>query len=180
MQGQSDVAAESTSESPAGAAPGPDASDADADPASASPTASQAVRVPLSTYSWDELKSIADQIAAAPSDDAGLSIAGDYGLTTATGQLGGDTKDIEVAGYGTASVRIAGFRHDQKADGSGPAGITFEVTNSLLMRVMNTMPETNIFGYNTGGWEASEMRAWLNTDFLSAFPVEVQANVVEV
>lgn len=128
----------------------------------------------LSEYSWGELKAIANAIAAAPSDAEGLAIAKSYDLVDTNGKLTGETKDVEVQGLGTARVRICGFRHDERADGTGRAGITFEFANAVGMHLMNATDT------NSGGWEASKMRSWLNGEFLSNLPSSLVNSIASV
>ena len=76
----------------------------------------------------------------------------------------------------TLEYRIVGINHDDLADGSGKAGLTFEATNTAL--AAQRMNATNA---NAGGWEASELRGRLNTgDLWSLFPSELQSKVKSV
>ena len=62
----------------------------------------------------------------------------------------------------TLEYRIVGINHDDLADGSGKAGMTFEETNA-------------------GGWEQSELRGRLNSgDLWSLLPSELQSKVKTV
>lgn len=128
----------------------------------------------IALYGWSELKVIADGIAEASTDEEGLEIAKFYRLVDSDGKLQGGTKHIILADGTEAYVRIAGFRHDNLADGTGKAGITFEFADAPLLHRMN--PSAS----NDGGWEASEMRAWLNSNFLELMPEDLVANIVEV
>ena len=128
----------------------------------------------LSAYTWSELKAIANAIAAAPSDWEGLAIAKAYGLVDTNGKLTGETKDVEVEGLGTAQVRICGFRHDELTDGTGCAGITFEFANTLCTHEMNATST------NSGGWEACEMRSWLNSEYLAKLPSSLSNSIASV
>ncbi len=58
----------------------------------------------------------------------------------------------------TLEYRIVGIDHDDLADGSGKAGLTFEVTNDVMgeQRMNATMT-------NAGGWEKSESSAAAST-----------------
>ena len=76
----------------------------------------------------------------------------------------------------TLEYRIIGINHDDLADGSGKAGLTFEATNTALDA--QRMIATNT---NAGGWEASELRGRLNTgDLWSLLPSELQSKVKSV
>ena len=72
--------------------------------------------------------------------------------------------------------RIVGINHDDLADGSGKAGLTFEATNDALGTQRMNATYTNI-----GGWEKSELRGRLNTgDLWALLPSEFQSKVKPV
>lgn len=76
----------------------------------------------------------------------------------------------------TLEYRIIGINHDNLADGSGKAGLTFETTNTALGNQRMTATKTNV-----GGWEQSELRGRLNTgDLWSLLPSELQSKVKSV
>ena len=76
----------------------------------------------------------------------------------------------------TLEYRIVGINHDDLADGSGKAGLTFEATNDVLK-----MQKMNATHTNVGGWEASELRGRLNTgDLWSLLSSELQSKVKSV
>ena len=129
------------------------------------------VREDVSEYSWGELKGISNVIANAKSDKEGLKIAKEYNLVDSKGKLQGDTKTVKLTDGTKTSVRILGFRHDKLA-GGGKAGITFEFADSPKTHCMNSEDT------NEGGWEASDMRAWLNSKFLALLPDDLQSCIV--
>ena len=74
------------------------------------------------------------------------------------------------------TYRIVGINHDDLADGSGKAGLTFEATN--FARDAQRMNPTDT---NVGGWEKSELRSRLNTgDLWSLLPAELRSKVKAV
>lgn len=74
------------------------------------------------------------------------------------------------------TYRIIGINHDDLADGSGKAGLTFEATNDAMG--MQTMNATDT---NTGGWEKSELRGRLNSgDLWTQLPVDLQVRIKSV
>ena len=76
----------------------------------------------------------------------------------------------------TLDYCIIGINHDDFADGSGKAGLTFEATNTAL-----TAQKMNTAFTNAGGWEKSELRGRLNTgDLWSLLPAELQSKVKTV
>ncbi len=81
----------------------------------------------------------------------------------------GDEIDITVSGEKLTLV-IMGFSHDDKADGSGKAGITFGMKN-----LMATTRRMNASNTNSGGFTGSEMYTWLTGTLLPALPSDLQA-----
>ena len=73
----------------------------------------------------------------------------------------------------TLEYRIIGINHDDLADGSGKAGLTFWVTNDVLYKDTMNATKTNV-----GGWEKSELRDRLNSgDLWSKLPSDFQSKV---
>ena len=91
----------------------------------------------------------------ADNDWATIQAVTQAGLAKLTGWKIGDTKTIQVNGS-TKNVKIIGFNHD------GHNTITLMATDSVGSHVMNPATTDNPNGTNAGGWEASDMRAWLN------------------
>ena len=76
----------------------------------------------------------------------------------------------------TLEYRIVGINHDDLADGSGKAGLTFEATNTVLGAQRMNATQTN-----AGGWEQSELRSRVNSgDLWSLLPSELQSKVKTV
>lgn len=69
-----------------------------------------------------------------------------------------------------AEYRIIGFDHDDLADGSGKAPFTWEMTRAYR----DTRP-MNDDCTNKGGWDASDVRKWLNSDFFGLCSDDLQA-----
>ena len=113
----------------------------------------------------------------------------------------------------TLTYRIIGINHDDLADGSGKAGLTFLTTSMGIEGRMNppdwgapdpdpepptekpVLPNrpavkpawhiaeasASIQGYNAGGWEASELRAKMNSgEIWNLMPVDFQSKVKSV
>ena len=115
-----------------------------------------AVRASVEGYSWDELSQIADMIAAAKDQSSALEIEKKYNLSDGT----------------SVRMRIAGFRHDQRSDGSGVAGITFLADSIVSVRPMNAPERVD--------WSQTSLRAWLNGEFVGLLPDELSGKLVEV
>lgn len=132
-----------------------------------------AVRLGVAEYAWGELKAIARAVAAADGDGDGLRIARDYNLVGKDGKLPGDVKPLTLTDGTRTGVRIIGLRHDV-LEGGDKAGISFEFVDVPLRHGMNRVTT------NGGGWEASDMRSWLNSDFLALMPSDVRRLVEPV
>lgn len=127
----------------------------------------------FSDYSWDELSQISTEIAAAATDNDGLAIAQEYNLADAAGVPVNETREVVLDDNTLAYARIVGFRHDQRADGSGVAGMT------LMVSMLSEQPmETS--HTNQGGWESSSLRAWLAGDGMALLPDNLASHVVSV
>lgn len=132
-----------------------------------------AVRASVEDYSWGELSQIADMIAGAKDQSSALEIEKKYNLVSAAGTLDGtQAKTLQLSDGTSVKMRIAGFRHDQRSDGSGVAGITFLADSIVSVRPMNTPERVD--------WSQTSLRAWLNGEFLGLLPDELSGKVVEV
>ena len=132
-----------------------------------------AVRASVEDYSWDELSQIADMIAGAKDQSSALEIEKKYNLVSAAGTLDGtQAKTLQLSDGTSVKMRIAGFRHDQRSDGSGVAGITFLADSIVSVRPMNTPERVD--------WSQTSLRAGLNGEFLGLLPDELSGKVVEV
>ena len=74
-----------------------------------------------------------------------------------------------VAGDTAVDVSVVGVSHDVSSDGSKRHGLTFMTDGCVALRRMNSS------GSNTGGWERSDLRAWLNGDFIGLLPDDLAA-----
>lgn len=121
-------------------------------------------------YSWDELARIATEIHEAATDEDGMEIAANYHLLDSSGKIGSKTKKVTLSDGTQASVMMAGIRADDLADG-GKAGITFVFADAPAAHAMNVESSSD------GGWEKSEMRAWLNGEFLDKLPSDLKGAI---
>ena len=75
----------------------------------------------------------------------------------------------------TLEYRIIGINHDDLADGSSKAGLTFLTTSTGIKSSMNAEYT------NAGGWEKSELRAKMNSgEIWSLMPSDFQSKVKPV
>lgn len=134
-----------------------------------------AVKEYFADYDWDELEAIAQQISAASSDEEALEIAGRYKLVDPSGKISiANTKSIQLNDGTTVAVWIAGFRHDDKSDGSGKAGITFVMSAPEAFHSMNPNDA------NAGGWEDSRLREWMSKEGFELLPTDLSDKIIGV
>ena len=135
----------------------------------ASATVQAAVAKDAMDWTLDEQEAVAEDIAK----NGTSSIA--YAKAKAAMDAG--TKfSTKLTNGQTLEYRIVGINHDDLADGSGKAGLTFEATNSAL-----GYQKMNATNTNAGGWEKSELHGRLNSgDLWSLLPAELQSKVKAV
>ena len=125
-------------------------------------------------YTWDELSKISGEIAKASDENATVEVAKKYHLTSVDGKLDGtQTKSVTLSNGMQTAVQIVGFAHDDKTDG-GKAGITFIFKDCIGEHNMNSSDT------NAGGWEASQMRSYLNSEGLNLLPSDLKQAIVSV
>lgn len=136
--------------------------------------AGAAVKSAVEAYTWDELSQISAEIGAAGDEAAAIEVAKKYNLCTPEGKLDGtQVKSVTLADGTQTTVQIVGFAHDDKTAG-GKAGITFVFGDCVEEAPMNGGIT------NAGGWEASQMRAYLNSDWRVQLPEDLNAVIVPV
>ena len=75
----------------------------------------------------------------------------------------------------TLEYRIIGINHDDLADASGKAGLTFLTTSTTISSRMNASAT------NAGGWEKSELRSKMNSgEIWNLMPADFQSKVKSV
>lgn len=132
------------------------------------------VRASLDQYSWSELSIIAHEMSGAGSREAAIEIAKEYHLADEDGHMVRAYKDVVIDGVGTVTVRLVDVYHDNLANGEGKAGMSFLAANLPISHRMKERDD------NIGGWEGTEMRAWLNGQVYEALDEELRPCVVAV
>lgn len=134
-----------------------------------SATVQAAIAKDAKDWTLDEQEAVAEDIAAKGEASPAYS--------KAKAAMDAGTKFSMKLTYGqTLEYRIIGINHDDLADGSGKAGLTFEATNDVLGTQRMDVPNTNV-----GGWEKSKLRGRLNSgDLWALLPAEVQSKVKAV
>ena len=134
----------------------------------ASATVQAAVAKDAKDWTLDEQKGVAEDIAA--KGEASPAYA------KAKAAMDAGTKfSMKLADGQTLEYRIIGINHDDLAGGSGKAGLTFLTTSTGIQSRMNAT------GTNAGGWEASEVRAKMNSgEIWNLMPSDFQSKVKSV
>ena len=120
----------------------------------ASATVQAAIAKDAKNWTLDEQEAVAKDIAA--KGEASPA----YAKAKAAMDAGTEFSTPTRSGSSLLKYRIIGINHDDLADGSGKAGLTFLVTSDNINVNGDTMNTTDT---NVGGWEKSEMRQKLNS-----------------
>lgn len=107
-------------------------------------------------YTWEEIKAISE---AGKADEY-------FNL--------GDIKTMTLTDGNIVKMQIVAFSADEKADGSGSAGITW------ISKEVGIKHRMNSTSTNFNGWAVSEMRDWLQSDFYTTMPSNVLDAIVSV
>ncbi len=89
----------------------------------------------------------------------------------------GDTKEIDMGDYGTHTLRIANTTTPSECSTTGfsqtACGFVLEFEDIITTKAMNS---TNT---NVGGWPASSMYTFVNTDIYNAIPDEIKNAIID-
>ena len=133
-----------------------------------SATVQAAVAKDAKDWTLGEQKAVAEDIAA--KGEASPAYA------KAKAAMDAGTKfSVKLTDGKTLAYRIIGINHDDLADGSGKAGLTFLTTSTTISSRMNAT------GTNAGGWEKSELRQKMNSgEIWNLMPSDFQSKVKPV
>ena len=133
-----------------------------------SATVQAAVAKDAKDWTLGEQKAVAEDIAA--KGEASPAYA------KAKAAMDAGTKfSVKLTNGKTLEYRIIGVNHDDLADGSAKAGLTFLTTSTTIFSRMNATDT------NAGGWEKSELRAKMNSgEIWNLMPSDFQSKVKAV
>ena len=133
-----------------------------------SATVQAAIAKDAKDWTLDEQKAVAADIAA--KGEASPAYA------KAKAAMDAGTKfSMKLTDGRTLTYRIIGINHDDLADGSGKAGLTFLTTSTGISTHMNATAT------NAGGWEKSELRQKMNSgEIWNLMPSDFQSKVKPV
>ena len=144
-------------------------------PAAQSPATQDAQAQPrgLASYTWAELSDISRQIEAVGPAGA-VAAAQHFGLANEDGSLSDALREVTLADGSSFGVRLVGLLQDERADGSGPVGLSFLAAECVAQRPMRAD------GSAQGGWLASDLRAWIAQELVPALPGDLSQCLVPV
>lgn len=114
----------------------------------------------FATSTWAEIK------AAVQAGIGGLDLSEHWAV--------GDTKSVTLTTNETIELQIAGFNHDTYSD-----GVTAPVT-LVMKNCLNTTSAMNSSNDNTGGYPASAMKTYVETNIYNKLPSDLKAIVAPV
>ena len=94
----------------------------------------------------------------------------------------GDTKLLDLGSKGQVYMELVAFDTDDKADSSGKARMTWISKSIIETHAMNSTQKTvdGTTAYTAGGWENTDMRAYLKNTIKPLIPEVVRNAIVEV
>lgn len=114
----------------------------------------------FATSTWAEIK------AAVQAGIGGLDLSQYWAV--------GDTKSVTLTTNEVIELQIAGFNHDTYSD-----GVTAPVT-LVMKNCLNTTAKMNSSNTNTGGYPASAMKTYVETNIYNKLPSDLKAIVAPV
>lgn len=131
-----------------------------------SATVQAAIAKDAKDWTLEEQKAVAEDIAA--KGEASSAFA------KAEAAMNAGTKfSVKLTNGKTLEYRIIGLNHDDLADGSGKAGLTFATANDALGPQRMNATNTTV-----GGWEKSEIRSKMNSgEIWNLMPVKLRSKM---
>lgn len=114
----------------------------------------------FATSTWAEIK------AAVQAGINGLDLSEHWAV--------GDTKSVTLTTNEVIELQVAGFNHDTYSD-----GVTAPVT-LVMKNCLNTTTYMNSSNTNSGGYPASAMKTWVETNIYNKLPSDLKAIVAPV
>ena len=139
-----------------------------------SATVQAAIAKDAKDWTLDEQKAVAGDIAA--KGEASPAYA------KAKAAMDAGTKfSVKLTNGKTLEYRIIGINHDELADGSGKAGLTFMASAASFGEIENFGGKKNDRRDHIGDWEKSELRQRLNSgDLWNLFPSDLKGDIKAV
>ena len=128
----------------------------------------------LDKFTWDQLKAIANEVSKCSNEASAIEIAKERGLIGEDGKLAGtETKEVALSDGSKCNVQLIGLWHDKKT-GGGKAGLTFAFKEIIDKRKVYDAYASPV------GWPGSDIRTYLNGDFITSLPDDLAGQIVAV
>lgn len=131
-------------------------------------------------YNAAQLKQIANDISANGENSKYYAQFKRY-MDLADSNGDGDKRgNVKMTNGSTMEFRLIGMNHDDKADGTGKAGLTFMATDASKIPAHAMFTSSN-HTYVNGGWRDTDLRKQMNSgDIWTLMPQEFQSNISPV
>lgn len=95
----------------------------------------------------------------------------------------GDTKKVDMGEFGKHTLRIANMSTPSECSTEGfsktACGFVLEFEDIIILHNMNPSTETYKYGTNKGGWPATSMREYVNSDIFNSLPCDLKDGIVD-
>ena len=118
-------------------------------------------------------------------DDSWSTIVSSVELGNTDNYNIGDTKTIDMGTFGTHTLRIANMSEPEECEdpdfSETACGFVLEFADIITTHRMNPRDSsvTTSGNGNIGGWPASEMRTYVNSDIYNALPEELRNEIIK-
>lgn len=131
-------------------------------------------------YNAAQLKQIANDMSANGENSKYYAQFKRY-MDLADSNGDGDKRgNVKMTNGSTMEFRLIGMNHDDKADGTGKAGLTFMATDAREIPA-HAMFSSDYTDYVNGGWRDTDLRKQMNSgDIWTLMPQEFQSNISPV
>lgn len=131
-------------------------------------------------YNAAQLKQIANDMSANGENSKYYAQFKRY-MDLANSYGDGDKRgNVKMTNGSTMEFRLIGMNHDDKADGTGKAGLTFMATDASKIPAHAMFTSSN-YDYVNGGWRDTDLRKQMNSgDIWTLMPQEFQSNISPV
>lgn len=132
-------------------------------------------------YNAAQLKQIANDISANGENSKYYAQFKRY-MDLADSYGDGDKRgNVKMTNGSTMEFRLIGMNHDDKADGTGKAGLTFMATDASKIPAHAMFTSSNYATDVNGGWRDTDLRKQMNSgDIWTLMPQEFQSNISPV
>ena len=127
----------------------------------------------LSDYTFEDLSEVSKNVVKMKNQDDINNYLRENFLLDIAYQPTNELIHVETKDGRDLTFRFIGYNHDVDSDGN-VIGLTFMCANPCAMRYMNENGSTE------GSWKDSDLRAYLNDEFINLLPEDLSSNIKTV